>query len=57
MGGGGGEEKHTFWAVIIRHFPVTIQGNANLAFLCGFKSFSINFDGVCVCEDDIMTDT
>ena len=50
-------KNHTFGAVIIRHRPVAIQSNPNLAILRGFKTFTVKFHSMCVCKDYTMPDT
>ena len=50
-------ERLTFGRVIVWNTPVAIQSDTDLASLLGLKLISVDFDGVGMCEDEVVSGT
>lgn len=46
----------TFWLIIIRHSPVPVERDADLAFLRRFEFLAVQFDGIRMSIDDTVAD-
>lgn len=46
----------TLGRIVVRDLPITVEGDANLAVLCGLELVTVDLDGVCVREDKIVGD-
>lgn len=44
----------TFWTVIVRHFPITVQSDPNLPALLWFELFTIKLDCVSMRNDQTV---
>lgn len=49
--------RPTFWAFIVRHQPVTVQRDADLATLLLLKFLTVELDSICMGEDQIVRNT
>lgn len=49
--------ERTFGTIVVWHSPITVQSNTDFSFLGGLEFFTVEFDSMCMREDDAVADT
>lgn len=49
--------RFTFLVVVIRHSPVAVESNTDLAFLCGLELLTIYFHSMRMGKNETVSDT